>query len=414
MRDIPTPLPTKPVRLFDKLRAHMRARNLAYKTERTYCFWIADFIRHSKMTHPNDMTTEHVDSYLSYLALKRQCAINTQKTALNAIAYLFKRYLEKELGELTFTNSRRPQHLPTVFSHTEAMTVIGNLSGVYQLLASLMYGSGLRVMEAVRLRVQDVDFANNCIIVRESKGLKYRRTLLPQSLVEPLKNYCGIALAIHKADLAEGFGSVYLPNALNKKYPNAATEPAWQYMFPSKGRSKDPRSEVMRRHHLGEQIVQRNVKRALQASKIYKKAGCHTFRHSFATNLLHAGTDIRNIQEMMGHADLSTTQIYTHVVGIQERGVTSPLDALSGFTPSQPSSRLDATHEAPIKLNQTDTATESNNNKINESASLYSISNNIPAKPKATLKYKEWKRPYLTQRKRVRRFPAYTLLVLAA
>lgn len=379
IRDIPSPLPSTPVRLFDKLRAHMRARNLAYKTERTYCYWIADFIRHSKMTHPTEMNTEHVDSYLSHLALNRQCSINTQKTALNAIAYLFKRYLEKDLGELTFTNSRKPQKLPTVFSHAEAMKVINQLSGVYQLLASLMYGSGLRVMEAVRLRVQDVDFENGCIIVRESKGLKWRRTLLPKSLIEPLTIYKDIALALHKADLADGFGSVYLPNALNKKYPNAATETAWQYMFPSKSRSQDPRSGIMRRHHIGEQIVQRNVKRALLESGIHKKAGCHTFRHSFATNLLHAGTDIRNIQEMMGHADLSTTQIYTHVVGIQERGVVSPVDALTGFTPSASTGQQPRTETKKLPTIDRDANTEYSTpkpewpGKVNEKRGDYQV-----------------------------------------
>jgi integron integrase len=207
------------------------------------------------------------------------------------------------------------------------MTVISKLDGVYKLAVSLMYGSGLRVMEAMRLRIQDVDFANNCIVVRESKGMKWRRTLLPQTLIPALKTQIERVLALHKQDLADGFGSVYLPFALERKYPKAATAPGWQYLFPAQGLSVDPRSQIKRRHHLGEQQMQRHVRQAIVDAQIYKKAGCHTFRHSFATNLLRNGTDIRSIQEMLGHSDLATTQIYTHVVGVHERNVFSPMDA---------------------------------------------------------------------------------------
>jgi integron integrase len=331
MDDIPHPLPAKPERLMDCLRAFMRAKHLAYRTEKTYCLWIVDFIRFNQRQHPESLSKEHVDAWLSHLANNRNVAINTQKTALNAVVFLYKQFLNRDLGQFEFTRTNKGRRLPTVFTHEEAMRVLSRMSGVHKLAASLMYGAGLRVMETVRLRVQDIDFGQSCIFVRETKGEKWRRTLLPQSLIEPLKAQIDVALAIHKQDLAEGFGEVYLPHALAKKYPKAPTSPAWQYVFPAPHRAEDPRSKVIRRHHLGEQQIRRFVARALEESNIRKKASCHTFRHSFATNLLRAGTDIRNIQELMGHNDVSTTMIYTHVVGIHERGVASPLDLAPMF-----------------------------------------------------------------------------------
>ncbi|MDO3386910.1 integron integrase [Gilvimarinus sp. SDUM040013] len=326
MKDIPKVLPKQPVRFMDRLRAYIRAKGLAYKTEQTYCTWIIDFIRFNKMQRPESLTSHDVDRYLGHIACKRYYSANTQKTALNALAFLYNQFLGRPLGTLEFQHSRRPQTLPTVFSHEEAARVLGKLEDTPWLCASLMYGSGLRVMEAVRLRVQDVDFANNCVVAREAKGRKWRRTLLPSTLVVPLRQQVEHALALHGQDMEEGYGEVYLPDALAKKYPNAPKEPAWQYVFPASHRSIDPRSGVERRHHIGEQQIQRHVKRAIRESEIHKKAGCHTFRHSFATELLRAGADIRNIQELLGHAGLETTQIYTHVVSIEQRGVKSPMD----------------------------------------------------------------------------------------
>jgi integron integrase len=327
MDDIPVPLPTQPTRFMDCLRTFIRAKQLSYKTEKTYCTWILDFIRYHKRRHPESMGPEEVDAWLSHLANDRHVAINTQKTALNAVVFLYKQFLGRDLGQLQFNKTSKGRRLPTVFTHVEAMQILAQMDGVHHLAASLMYGSGLRVMEAARLRVQDVDFAHKCLFVREAKGEKWRRTLLPHVLVDPLKAQINFALALHQKDLQEGFGEVYLPGALSKKYPKAASSPQWQYVFPASQRAIDPRSQVLRRHHVGEQQIRRSVARALGVTGIHKHASCHTFRHSFATNLLRAGTDIRSIQELMGHHDISTTMIYTHVIGVHERGVSSPLDS---------------------------------------------------------------------------------------
>ncbi len=326
MEDIPKPIPKNPTRLMDQLRAFIRAKRLSYKTEKTYCFWILRFIRFHKRNHPKTLTVIHVNEFLSNLVLHENVSVNTQKTALNALAFLYNQFLLMPLEGVEFKPSSRERRIPTVFSHQEAISVISQLSGQFRLITSLMYGSGLRVMESVRLRVQDVDFNNGCLIVREAKGNYWRRTLLPSSLVDDLQKQVSFVLAQHQKDLTDGFGSVYLPFALERKYPNASTSPGWQYLFPATHLSVDPRSKIKRRHHIGEQSVQRKVKAAIKTVGIHKKSGCHTFRHSFATNLLRNGTDIRAIQEMLGHRDISTTQIYTHVVGMHERGVTSPLD----------------------------------------------------------------------------------------
>lgn len=303
------------------------ASSTATVRKKTYCCWVVDFIRFNKMARPESLSSSDIDRYLSHLAIKRHVSVNTQKTALNAIVFMYKQFMGMEVGELSFALSSRPQTIPTVFSHEEAVQILSYLEGIHSLCASLMYGAGLEVMETVRLRIQDVDFANNCLVIRNGKGRKWRRTLLPHSLHKPLQDQMQYALLLHQKDINEGFGAVYLPDALSRKCPKAPYEPAWQYMFPARFRSKDPRSQEKRRHHIGEQQVQRSVKKAISSAQVMKKSSCHTFRHSFATNLLRKGVGIRNIQEILGHSGLNTTQIYTHVVGIQERGIVSPIDA---------------------------------------------------------------------------------------
>jgi len=324
--DIPTPIPAQPTRFLDKVRAFIRLRGMAYKTEKTYLFWIKRFIRFHGLQHPEVLGSKEVEAFLSHLVLQVNVSASTQRVALNALVFLYREFLGQPLDDLNFEHSRKPVKLPTVFSAEEARSVIRNLSGDYKLVAMLLYGSGLRINEALRLRVKDVDFDMQQLIVRSGKGAKDRITLLPDRLVEPLKQQIDSALHQHQADLLKGSGSVYLPAGLARKYPNASQEPGWQYIFPALELSRDPRSGIRRRHHLLDRTVQKHFRRAIQAAGIRKLAGSHTFRHSFATRLLEAGYDLRTIQKLLGHSDLRTTEIYTHVVRKGGFGVRSPVD----------------------------------------------------------------------------------------
>jgi integron integrase len=310
----------------DQFRLFIRARHLAYKTEKTYCYWVSFYIRFHSKKNPKEMAEQEIEQFLGFLSNDRNVAANTQKTALNALVFLYEKFLGVKIGNLRFEYARKPRQLPTVFSHKEAIEVIDCLTGIHWLAASLMYGSGLRVSETTRLRVQDIELTAGYIVVREGKGAKSRRTLLPETIVPALRRQLDFVAALHHKDLAEGYGAVYLPDALARKYPKAPIELGWQYLFPATHYSIDPRSNITRRHHIGEQQIQRAVSKAIGQTKILKKSGCHTFRHSFATRLLEQGVDLRNIQETMGHNDISTTQIYTHVVGLHERGMRSPVD----------------------------------------------------------------------------------------
>ncbi|WP_243454036.1 integron integrase [Oceanisphaera pacifica] len=324
--DIPPKLPDKPVRFMDQLRLLIRSRNLAYKTEQTYCHWIKRFIRFNEMRHPATCSTAEVEQFLSHLAVQRNNSVSTQRTALNALVFLFREFLQQPLGELSFELARKPRRLPTVFTHDEVKAVMSHLEGIPQLVACLMYGSGLRINEALRLRVKDIDFGMQQIIVRSGKGDKDRVTLLPDSLLKSLALQIEACLIQHKQDLANGHGEVYLPFALNRKYQSAAKEPAWQYLFQADKLAIDPRSNVVRRHHLLDRGVQRAIGAAIRKAGIYKQANSHVFRHSFATRLLEVGYDIRTIQKLLGHADVRTTEIYTHVVRKGGFGVRSPVD----------------------------------------------------------------------------------------
>jgi integron integrase len=268
-----------------------------------------------------------IRQFLSNLATDLNVASSTQNVAFNALLFLYKDVLKKDLPRISdIERSNRPKRLPVVFTPEEVKAVIERLSGIYSIMANLLYGSGLRLMECVRLRVKDLDFQYNQITVRDGKGEKDRITVLPQALNGPLRRHLAKVKLLHEDDLLEGFGEVYLPYALDRKYPNAAKEWGWQYVFPASSRSLDPRSGKQRRHHISEDMLQRAVKRAIRQAGITKAGSCHSLRHSFATHLLEDGYDIRTVQELLGHSDVRTTMIYTHVLNRGGRGVRSPID----------------------------------------------------------------------------------------
>ena len=318
-----------PPRLLDQVRMRIRRLGLARRTEDAYVGWIRRFILANGKRHPRDMGEREVESFLSLLATRGQVAASTQNQALSALLFLYREVLGIELPWMeNIRRAKRPQRLPVVLSRTELNAVLAQLSGLDWLLASMLYGAGLRLLECLRLRVQDVDFEHRELMVRHGKGGKDRRTILPQGLLEPLRVQRATVARIHARDLAAGFGEVWLPDALARKYPNAARELAWQYLFPSVKRSVDPRSGFEGRHHRDEKQLQRAMKAAVRAAGLSKPASCHTLRHSFATHLLEGGADIRTVQELLGHADVSTTMIYTHVLNKGASGVVSPLDRL--------------------------------------------------------------------------------------
>ena len=319
----------QPPKLLDQVVAKMRVKHYSLRTEKSYTDWIKRYIWHFDKTHPKDMGAAQVEAFLTHLAVERNVSASTQNQAKSALLYLYKEVLGVELPWLdNVTQAKVPQRLPVVLTQAEVQAVLSRMDGTMWLIASLLYGSGLRIMEALRLRVKDVDFAQREILVREGKGFKDRVTMLPLSLVEPLKAHLQKVQTLHQDDLNSGHGEVFMPMALDSKYPNAGKSWSWQYCFPSIKLSVDPRSKVIRRHHADEKTVQRAVKKAVKLAGMVKLATPHTLRHSFATHLLAGGYDIRTVQELMGHSDVSTTMIYTHVLNKGGKGVSSPLDVL--------------------------------------------------------------------------------------
>ncbi len=316
-------------KLLDQVRDAIRVKHYSMRTEEAYVHWIKRFIFFHEKRHPLKMGESEVSKFLSHLAVEGKVSASTQNQALSALLFLYQEVLKQELGWINnVKRAKKPSHLPVVFTKEEAKAVLLRLEGTKWLMASLLYGAGLRLMECLGLRVKDIDFSYNQITVRDGKGGKDRLTMLPGSLQEPLKKHLEKVRILHEQDLKEGFGKVYLPFALAKKYPNAEREFAWQYVFPASNRSIDPRSGIERRHHIYETVLQKAVKAAVRAAGINKPASCHTFRHSFATHLLEDGYDIRTVQELLGHKDVSTTMIYTHVLNRGGKGVRSPLDGL--------------------------------------------------------------------------------------
>ncbi len=327
--------PNPESRLMDQVREVLRYYHYAYKTEQSYTSWILQYVKfYGGETHPRDMGKTEVERFLSFLAEKRNVAAATQKQALNALVFLYRKVLDIDLGPgIAPTRTKRRRNLPTVLTRKEVERLLDRMKGKHALMAKLLYGCGLRLMECVRLRIKDVDFGQGRIFIRNPKGGRDRTAILPETIIRKLQEQVSSVVALHKADLGQGSGEVYLPAAIGRKYPNAAKETAWQYVFPAKQLSKDPRSGETRRHHVLESGLQKAVKRALTLAKIHKKAGCHTLRHSFATHLLEGGTNIRVVQELMGHADVKTTEIYTHVMKMDVDAVKSPLDTLSRLPP---------------------------------------------------------------------------------
>jgi integron integrase len=302
-------------------------RHYSYRTEEAYIDWVRRYILFHQKRHPETMGAEEVRAFVAYLASDRNVAASTQNQAVSAILFLYREVLHKEIEPIFLSGAKRPERLPTVLTRQEVIRIVDQLGGSHKLMAQLLYGSGLRLMECVRLRVKDLDFDYRTITVRDGKGEKDRITPMTDSLIPHLQRQIERVHLLHEEDLAAGFGQVYLPNALETKYPNAATEIGWQYLFPASKCSLDPRSlGTKRRHHLDPTGLQKSVKDAAHRAEIRKRVTCHTFRHSFATHLLQSGYDIRTVQELLGHKDVRTTMIYTHVLQRGGLAVKSPLD----------------------------------------------------------------------------------------
>ncbi|TBV04483.1 integron integrase [Stutzerimonas kirkiae] len=314
-------------KLLDQLRQQIRVRNYSIRTETVYAEWAKRYIRFHLYRHPAEMGAAEIEAFLTHLAVKRDVSASTQNQALAALLFLYKEVLKLDLPRLQgVVRAKKPKRLPVVLSQDEVALLLERMQGVQRLVANLLYGSGLRLLEAPRLRAKDVDFARREILVRDGKGQKDRVTMLPTRVVEPLQAHLEMVRRLHREDLVDGLGEANLPFALARKYPNAAREWGWQFVFPSVNRSCDPRGQGIFRHHLHEKTIQRAVREAARRAGLLKHATPHSLRHSFATHLLEAGQDIRTVQELLGHSDVKTTMIYTHVLNRGGLAVLSPLD----------------------------------------------------------------------------------------
>jgi integron integrase len=316
-------------KLLDQYRGALRARHYSAKTERSYCHWVRRFIYFHKIRHPAEMGEPEINAFLTHLAVNCKVAASTQNQALSALLFLYRHVLKQELGNIgEVIRARKPKRLPVVMTREEVRAVLGQLAGMKWLMVKLIYGSGMRLMECLCLRVQDIDFAANQITVRDGKGRQDRVTMLPESVKAPLQEHLKRVRGIHERDLADGYGKVFMPYALARKYPSGPTEWRWQFVFPQEHRWVNKETGEQGRHHLDETIVQKAVGKAVRKAGLTKRIGCHTFRHSFATHLLEDGYDIRTVQELLGHKDVKTTMIYTHVLNRGGKGVRSPADSL--------------------------------------------------------------------------------------
>ncbi|MCF7815369.1 MAG: integron integrase [Candidatus Cloacimonetes bacterium] len=317
-------------KLLERVKNAIRTKHYSRKTENSYCSWIKRYILYHNKKHPKDMGEVQIRRFINHLAVKRKLSASTQNQALCAILFLYREVLGVELDRIDKIHwAKKPKRLPVIFSKEEVKAIIAKITGVYRLMTMLLYGSGLRLKECLRLRVKDIDFDNQQIFIRAGKGNKDRYTILPKAIESKLKSHIKSVENIHKRDIEAGNDSVYMPYALEKKYPNAGKKIGWHFLFPSKNLSNDPVSGIRRRHHLHERTLQRAVKKAIKRAGIRKHGGCHTFRHSFATHLLEDGVNVRAVQELLGHKNLETTMVYTHVMNKSKAGIESPADKLS-------------------------------------------------------------------------------------
>jgi len=353
----PSPPPGQP-RLLDRVREAIRARHYSLRTEEAYVGWIRRFILFHQKRHPIEMAEPEINAFVTHLAVQSSIGASTQTQALSALMFLYRHVLRKPLPDLdTVIRAKRPGRLPSVLTRSEVKRILGRMNGTPRLVATLLYGTGMRLLECLRLRVKDLEFGNNRIIVRDTKGGEDRVVPFPVVARAEMPSWLSRVKRIHDSDLADGFGSVYLPDAIARKFPGSEREWGWQYVFPGEHRSHDPRGKELRRrpgsaapvltptgqperrHHLHETVIQRALRRAVLDVGISRRISCHTFRHSFATHLLEEGYDIRTIQELLGHRDVKTTMIYTHVLNRGGRGVRSPVDILFAGVPGSPSAR---------------------------------------------------------------------------